>query len=483
MSKIVTINQNSELQFSEVEPAFKVVPLFSKERCTKIIDDYLAAIDDYRICFNISVPNLIRSRRDELKKIAKTINKYSKEIEIDGQKHIMADGPHAINKLRDAISASEAVIESKAIDSLIKSLFIGLFSEYDHFIGELMKVLYSENPNLLKSISREISLTELIEYKDIQEVKNEMLEKEIESLRRESYIAQFEQLEKKFGIDTLRSFKEWPEFVEISQRRNLFTHNDGRISQQYLNVCNKNKCSLIEGNEIGKRLEINSEYFHRSIFVLSKIGFMLAHTLWAKSIPHKASLAGDAMNNSIFLLLKRENWELAKEFGLFGLQPLLSKHIDDITKKIRIINTAIGLININQKAEAMRLIDEHDWSSSIRDFRLAIEILKENYSTATEIMEEIGKQGELITQMSYHSWPIFKNFNKTIEFKNAYNKIYGISFDEKTSEEASFQSEKIMKEENIELNNNKRDSKMSDLKKKNKKNTKLSKPSSARRAQ
>ena len=452
MSTIVTFNQNKELQLAEVIPTFGSEQPFTKEQCTKIIDNYLSAIDDYRICFDVSVPSLMRSRREELKKIANIINKNSKEVEIDGQPHIIADGPHAANKLRNAISDSEAIIQSKAIDSLVKSLFIGLFSEYDHFIGELMKVLYAENRSLLKGISREISLTELIEYNDIEAVKNEMLEKEIESLRRESYISQFEQLEKKFGIDKLRHFKEWPEFVEISQRRNLFTHNNGCISQQYLSVCTKAKCNINREYSVGKQLEITGEYFHRAIFVLSKVGFMLAHTLWTKTIPTKARLAGDAMNNSIFLLLKRGSWELATEFGLFGLEQPQLKNIDDITKKIRIINTAIGLISVNQKEAAMKLIDEHDWSSSIRDFRLAVMVLKEDYLAASEFMREIGKKGELIEQMSYHGWPIFKEFSKCSEFKRAYENIYGISFDEKTSEEATIQSEKIMSEEEIGSN-------------------------------
>lgn len=445
MSKIVTFNKNNELEIAEIESVREVARPFKNERCSQIIDTYLAAISDYQVCFNFAVPMLLNERRNELTKIAKVFDKFSKEVEINGEKHIVADGVHAAKHLRKAIDDSEVVINSKADEAIVKSLFIGLFSEYDHFLGELLKALYKENQELLKGISREISFNELVEFKDIDAVKSEMLDKEIDSLRRESYLSQFEALEKKFSIE-LRKFMEWPEFIEISQRRNLFTHNNGCVSQQYLTICKRVGYKVQDTVVVGSRLEISRQYFQRAVLILSKVGFYLAHTLWSKCLPDKSKLAGDALNNSIFNLLKREQWELATDFGVFGLNQAHLKNVDDITKKIRVINTAIGLLNLKKKKEAIDLLNQHDWTSSIRDLKLAVSILKEEYAKSCEIMKEIGKTGELINEISYHEWPIFRDFNKTDEFKIAYKDIYGISFDDKVTEEASIQSEKVRNE-------------------------------------
>jgi len=41
----------------------------------------------------------------------------------------------------------------------------------------------------------------------------------------------------------------------------------------------------------------------------------------------------------------------------------------------------------------------------------------------------IGKSGTVITEESYHSFPLFLDFRKTQEFNDAYLEIYQYSFD------------------------------------------------------
>ena len=72
----------------------------------------------------------------------------------------------------------------------------------------------------------------------IEKIKSQFIEKEVESIRRESYIEQFNILENRFEIKTLKKFEEWSLFVEMAQRRNIMTHNDGVVSDQYLDICN-----------------------------------------------------------------------------------------------------------------------------------------------------------------------------------------------------------------------------------------------------
>jgi len=71
-----------------------------------------------------------------------------------------------------------------------------MFSEFDAFMGALLKTIYLKNQDLLKGISREITLRELFEHGSIDDVKIAMLEKEIETFRRDSYVEQFSNLGK-----------------------------------------------------------------------------------------------------------------------------------------------------------------------------------------------------------------------------------------------------------------------------------------------
>jgi hypothetical protein len=156
----------------------------------------------------------------------------------------------------DAIQETERLADSRLLPLLARSILIGLFSEYDSFIGNLLKAIYIKRPELYKAIKREVSLTDLLEFNNLEDVKKDMLEQEIDSFRRESYIDQFVALEKKFEIRTLREFSEWPAFVEFSQRRNVMTHNDGRVSQQYISICEREGVRLESSRVIGEELKL-----------------------------------------------------------------------------------------------------------------------------------------------------------------------------------------------------------------------------------
>jgi len=93
--------------------------------------------------------------------------------------------------------------------------------------------------------------------------------------------------------------------------------------------------------------------------------------------------------------------------------------------------------------EAVDLLDREDWSAAIRDFRLANAVLKANYEEATKIMRGIGKAGELVNQLAYHQWPLFNEFRDQPEFQKAYEKIYGIPFMRKVSQDAREKSAAI----------------------------------------
>ena len=70
----------------------------------------------------------------------------------------------------------------------------------------------------------------------------------------------------------------------------------------------------------------------------------------------------------------------------------------------------------------------------IPDFKLALAVLKEDDDKAIELMKLIGKQGEMITELAYHEWPLFREFRDKDCFLNTYKDIYGYPYVDKLSE-------------------------------------------------
>ena len=152
---------------------------------------------------------------------------------------------------------------------------------------------------------------------------------------------------------------------------------------------------------------------------------MLAHTLWRKLFPGEIKTADNSLNSTLYNLLRNQRWNAAVELGTFSLSPLMIKESSDLVKRIRVINTAIATKFTGNLAEAMQILDSVDWSASIREFKLACCVIKEEYEDAAKLMEEIGREGEMIEELAYYEWPLFKDFIGTELFLNTFKEIYG----------------------------------------------------------
>ena len=393
------------------------------------IKNLFDATADFRRAAEIAFPHVAKKHLADIKLTEKKLKKYNGNLDGDGN-YIISEA-HDVKDIIQIMNERETLIKSRIIDLISRSFFIGLFSCFDSFMSELLQGIYSKKPELFNNIKREINVNDLVNYSNIEEIKKDILDKEIETFRRNSYVQQFNDLEEKFNIKTLKDFPEWPAFVECTQRRNLITHNDGKVNQQYISIVKKENYNLPEDIKIGDELSIEPRYLLESIFILNKIAFMLAHTLWRKVLPHEAEIAQECMNNSIYHLLTQKRWKMASEVGCFALNDMMTKNIDHMKKMIRVINTAIALKTYKSSLEANKLLDSVDWSAAIREFKLANSVLKDKYTEAAETMIEIGKKGELISELSYYRWPLFETFRGSIEFQNAFQEIYGKPFKNK----------------------------------------------------
>jgi len=70
----------------------------------------------------------------------------------------------------------------------MNSLLLNLFSSFDAYMGELISSIYLKRTELFKSLDRTMSISEMLKYESLEDVKSIILCNEIESLRRKSYI-------------------------------------------------------------------------------------------------------------------------------------------------------------------------------------------------------------------------------------------------------------------------------------------------------
>lgn len=354
------------------------------------------------------------------------------------------DATKLLDEGRDLLTSADAATRAKAhtqIDAAVRlfersrysslpdviaaALFISLFSGFDEFTGQLLRALYNRKPELLRSLNRNIPLTDVVAASSLDALVESALDAEVESFRRESYTKQFTSLEESHKLK-LRAFAEWAPFVECSQRRHLFTHCGGVVSAQYRKEAIEAGFPAAQLAAVGETLDLRPEYFYAACETVIATGVKLGHTLWRKVLPAELDAADTHLHKVQFGALCIESWKRARTFGEFALsQPRISS---DLNRLIALVNYCIALSASGEKEKARKLITDEDLSTALPDFRLARAVILELNVEAASIMRSIGERGELVGESEYHTWPLFRLFRNSTDFLEAYESIYGYPF-------------------------------------------------------
>ncbi len=263
---------------------------------------------------------------------------------------------------------------TRATEIVPRSLLVALISQYDAFLSGLVRALFIHQPSLIKSSNRTIEFSEILKFSSIEEAKSAVMDAELESLLRDSHHEQFIWLENRFELRTLREFPAWKNFVELTQRRNLFVHTNGKVSKQYIKVCQENGVEL-KGINIGDQLEADSSYVRKSADTLLEVAVKLSQVLWRKTLPSQLAEADESLVSITYDLLERKR---------YGLSIILLDFAFDVVK--RYSSTDVRLRLLINRANAYRLsgnlrrcaelVGGEDWQAYDPSFRLAAHILK-----------------------------------------------------------------------------------------------------------
>lgn len=351
-------------------------------------------------------------------------NRYGQEIEsTEEDKRFKFDPPYA-NK---AQSLNRQLSERSLGSQLIPRTFlVALVSQFDSFLGQIVKRLLLLRPELVNSSEKPLTLAQLLSLGSLESATEFILEKEVETLLRNSHAEQFKWLENRFKIPLSKDLAVWPTFIELTERRNLFVHADGIVSDQYLAVCREHAPESLSGVHKGQQLEVDPTYFNRSMSCVYEIGVKLAQVLWRKQFPNDLEKADNSLTGVAFELLSQGRFDLATRILDFACDTL-KKFSSDVARRMFIVNRAQAFKWQGNDEKCRVILRREDWSACRDDFQLAVAVLEDRYVDAAALMKQIGPNG-LAKESYYHDWPLFREFVKSPEFQQAYNFIYGKPF-------------------------------------------------------
>jgi len=257
----------------------------------------------------------------------------------------------------------------------------------------------------------------------MEDFREHAIDKLVESVLRKSHPDQFVWLEDKLDIPLRKGLASWPEFVEVSERRNLFVHAAGRVSSQYLENCGKHGVSLDVAATLGKRLAVSADYFHRARCVVQEIGVKLGQVVWRKLLPDQEAEADGAVVDITYEAIRHNDLDLAIELLNFVLTGIPRRERDSEKCLIMRINLAQAQKWSGNDEACRRTIEMYNASLVADRFALALHVLRDQFEDAAKAMRRIGKNG-IISKEDYRNWPLFREFSKSSEFDAAYLEIF-----------------------------------------------------------
>lgn len=309
---------------------------------------------------------------------------------------------------------------------LTRSLLVSQISQYDAYLGRLLRTIFLRKPEILNGSDKKISFEMLSQFESLDVAREYILEKEVETILRSSHSDQFKWIERTFDLPLTKGLDSWPLFVEITERRNLFVHTDGVVSSQYIAVCNLNKCQLDESIKEGVRLGVPQEYFRNAHQCIYEIGVKLGHVLWRKLFPGEREEADSNFIRLTYDLIDNGKYDLACGLLDFACSDWKKFH-NEANHLTLVVNRAQAYKWNGDEERCKKIMKAIDWSAKRDEFRLSDAVLADDWPRAIKVMKRIGHDGP-VDKTDYRDWPLFRNLRKQEAFLTAYEEIFGEAF-------------------------------------------------------
>ena len=311
--------------------------------------------------------------------------------------------------------------------TLPNMLLLALISLYDAYLYNLLKALFQAKPELVFTSDKEIRFSEIVKFDSLDDVKQGIVEKEIEGILRKSHAKQFDTLERIFNVQLRSDLDVWPDFIEITERRNLLAHANGVVSRHYIEVCRSSGVTEDRIPNIGEVISFTPDDLETTYEVLFEICLKLGHVLWRKTLPGQLHLSDAHYNAKCFDLIKAGQYQMAIKMLDFICDVVKAHSGQELLLYMK-INRCNAYRLGGEQTKCLEFLDKIDTSALGLEFRLAEAILRIDYQRAAAIMRQLGDDHETITRFAYSDWPIFEQFRDSEDFLEAYEEIFGETF-------------------------------------------------------
>ncbi len=302
-----------------------------------------------------------------------------------------------------------------------RSLLVSLVSQWDNFFARTISAFSNLQPAKFKDVFLKVSLENLDDFSSLDQIRQSIIQSDIDSVMYKSHEDQLKWFSEKTDIGWLKEKQSWSAFTELTERRNLFVHNDGVVNKKYLQACLDAKFPIgsVKENEI---ISVSKPYFDGCCDNLIEIASKLIFSIWRKHLSDDIEGLFQATNNFLVELITQEEYQVAIQVANFALQN--SKKPSDATLTSLQLNHSQAYRWMGNIEEARKILESIDWTAKGSLYLMCKNVLLDDFEAAKGHMLAFGVDA-YCGREAYTNWPIFKEFRKTNEFKEAFQTIFG----------------------------------------------------------
>ncbi len=331
------------------------------------------------------------------------------------------DAP-AIRRFEENLSAATSTSRS-----LPRLLTVGLVTSLEYHINLVMKELAATNPNSVFSKEKSIPVREAVNYSSIEELRETLINDEIDKAQRDTFENQIKWIIGRVdGMDDFTPhYAEWPEILELFERRNLFVHANGTVNEHYLRASKKYKFKDKTERNLGDELHAGPKYFTASVHNVIHFGAMFLQVIWRKLAPTENRLADQIISDLGYELIAKGQYKLAIRILEFAKN--LRDVSDDAKRRMNIVNLACAHNLSGDQKASLKTLDSMDWSAVAPEFKISVAAVKGDIQQVVDLMTKLGKNGDMRAQF-YQDWPAFYSVREDPLFSQAFSSIFGIDY-------------------------------------------------------
>ncbi|GGT58228.1 hypothetical protein GCM10010177_13250 [Actinomadura citrea] len=271
--------------------------------------------EKYRKAMNLFPADEAKIIKDKLKEISQGVEALTEFAKQKGEGENPEVEPIHFN------------LPSRSIGNFFKNLFtVPLFTGADHrnqittgaflmaatssfeaLLSAVAREIYRKNPSALQRSDHEFTLEELNTYATIEDAREALIFRRIESLLMESVDNWIKWIDRTTNIKLPNIVGDWMETREIFARRNIIVHAGGVASRRYISDLERAGIDT-KGISVGQDIGVDPQYLDQALQRLIAFGLILVHSVWARLHKPLADTAAAWISDRQEGLIHQQMW-------------------------------------------------------------------------------------------------------------------------------------------------------------------------------